>query len=77
MSEFRKIEDSPGWVKNMSNRAVLNSNLEALNQHKLNKQKNLEFNEMQNEVKNLKTDIEELKSNISDIKQLLIEFVTK
>ena len=77
MSEFRKIEDSPGWVKNMSNMAVLNSNLEALNQHKLNKQKNLEFNEMQNEVKTLKTDIEELKSNLSDIKQLLIEFVTK
>ena len=76
MSEFRKIEDSPGWVKNMSNRAVLNSNLEALNQHKLNKQKNLEFNEMQNEVKNLKTNIEELKGDITDIKQLLVQFIS-
>lgn len=77
MSEIRKVENSPGWVKNMSNKAILNSNLEALNQHKLNKQKNFEFNAMQKEITNLKTDIDELKSNISDIKQLLIEFAKK
>jgi hypothetical protein len=76
MLDFRKIEDSPGWIKNMENKAILNSNLEALKQHKINKQKKLQFDTMQNDVNNLKNDIQELKCDLSDIKQLLIQFVS-
>lgn len=71
MSDIRKIQDSPGWVKNMDNKAVLNSNLEALNQHKMNKQKLVEFNNMKTQIETLKTDINALQSGLSEIKELL------
>jgi hypothetical protein len=38
--ERLKIKDAPGWVKDSSSKAVLNSDLSALEQRKLNKKKN-------------------------------------
>lgn len=75
MSDIMKIQDSPGWVKNMTTNAILNSDLEALKQHKLLKQRNLDFNIMKQEIEQLKQNVDNIQDNLSDIKDLLIQVV--
>ena len=75
MPEFLKIENVPGWVKNTSNKAVLNSDLNALAQYKITKQKNIELNNLKSNVDSLSSDISGIKSEISELKGLLLDFM--
>lgn len=75
MNELLKIENAPGWVKNTENKAVLNSDLAALQQHKINKQKNIKIDSMEHTVKNLNDEISEIKNDILTIKDILVEFI--
>lgn len=70
-----KVENAPGWVKDPSNKAVLNTDLSALEQRKLDKKKNTQINIMESDIRNVKTELSDLKSEITDIKTILLEFI--
>lgn len=73
--EKLKIKDAPGWVKDPTTKAVLNSDISALQAHKANRKKNILINSMENDLNGVKTEIEELKSDIKDIKDILLQFI--
>jgi uncharacterized protein (DUF342 family) len=73
--ERLKIKDTPGWVKDLSSKAVLNSDLSALEQRKLNKKKNIQINNITEDLSNVKSELETLRTDIKDIKDILLQFV--
>jgi archaellum component FlaC len=73
--DILKVENAPGWVKNTNNKAVLNSNLTALQEHKANKLKNTQIHTMKSEVEELKSDISDIKQEFSELKHILIQFM--
>lgn len=70
-----KVKDAPGWVKDPTSKAILNSDRTALEQYKLNKRKNILINTMEQDISNVKSEINELKSDIKDIKDILLQFI--
>ena len=77
MSDFYKITDNPGWVKNINNNSVLNADLSSLKKYKEDKQKNVKVRNIEQDVMNLKSDFNELKSDMTDIKILLTQLLNK
>lgn len=75
MSELLKIDNVPGWVKNDSNKAILNTDKIALQEYKLKKQKDIQFSSVVNDVSELKQNISEIKSEFCELKQLLIQII--
>jgi hypothetical protein len=75
MSELLKIDNVPGWVKNDSNKAILNTDKIALQEYKLKKQKDIQFNSTISDVTELKKDISDIKSEFCELKQLLIQII--
>jgi hypothetical protein len=77
MTKNLKIENVPGWVKNPTNKAILNSDLSALQEYKLKKQKNLKINTIEVEVDGIKSQVEDLKNDVNEIKNILLQFIQK
>lgn len=75
MSELLKIDNVPGWVKNDSNKAILNTDKIALQEYKLKKQKDIQFSSVVNDVSELKQNISEIKSEFCELKHLLIQII--
>jgi hypothetical protein len=73
--ETIKVKDAPGWVKDPSSKAILNSDKSSLEQYKINKRKNMLINNMENDLVNVKSEIKDLKSDIKDIKNILLQFI--
>ena len=71
MTKHLKIENTPGWVKDDYSKAVLNSDLNALQKYKENKQKSIKINNIESDMVNLKQEISNIKSDMTDIKNLL------
>lgn len=70
-----KVKDAPGWVKDSSSKAVLNTDLSALEQRKQDKKKTNQINSLEMDVSEVKTELNELKSEIKDIKDILLQFI--
>jgi hypothetical protein len=79
MTENIKVENNPGWVKNSRNKAVLNTDLSALEQRRQNKKKIDHINSLERDLSNVKLELNdlknELKSEIKDIKDILLQFI--
>jgi hypothetical protein len=75
MSDDLKITDAPGWVKNSTSKAILNTDIAALQEYKIRKQKNLKINSIENEVDELKNQMTDLKQDLTDIKNILLQFM--
>lgn len=63
-----KIKDTPGYIRDISNKAVLSVNNTALQNYRLKRQRNNEINQSLN-------DINKLKSDVADIKKLLTQLL--
>jgi hypothetical protein len=63
-----KLTDAPGFVKDLSNKAVVNTDGKGLSSYKLRRQK-------EEDMKNALDDINSLKSELSDIKSLLNQII--
>lgn len=57
-----KIKDTPGYVRDMSNQAVLNNDNSALDAYKKKREKQRELNSTISEINTMKQDINELKT---------------
>lgn len=57
-----KIKDTPGYVRDMSNQAVLNNDNSALEAYKKKREKQRELNSTISEINTMKQDINELKT---------------
>jgi hypothetical protein len=68
MVDFAKVKDSPGFVRDMSNKALLNSDSSAILSYK--KQR-----ERRNDINEAMADINMLKNEMSDIKGLLMQLL--
>jgi hypothetical protein len=68
MVDFAKVQDSPGFVRDMSNKALLNSDSSAILSYK--KQR-----ERRNDINEAMADINMLKNEMSDIKGLLMQLL--
>ena len=68
MVNFAKVQDSPGFVRDMSNKALLNSDSSAILSYK--KQR-----ERRNDINEAMADINMLKNEMSDIKGLLMQLL--
>jgi hypothetical protein len=75
MTTNLKIENTPGWVKNPTNKAILNSDITALQEYKLKKQKNIKINTIESEVDDIKSQIKDLNHDIKEIKDILLQFI--
>lgn len=75
MTKHLKIENAPGWVKNPTNKAILNSDISALQEYKIKKQKNLKINNIESEVDEIKSQVIDLKNDVQEIKDLLLQFI--
>ena len=69
------IENTPGWIKDPSSKAILNTNLSALEERKQNKKKINQINSLEGDLSNVKSELRELKSEIKDIKDILLQFI--
>lgn len=65
--EFAKIEDNEHLIRDMSNSAVLNRDMTALEKYRLKREKD----------RQMVQDIDNLKSDMSEIKQLLKQLVNR
>lgn len=63
-----KVKDAPGLVRDISNKAILNVNLSALDSYKLKRAREATINEKFD-------DINRLKSDVAEIKQLLLQLL--
>ena len=68
MVDFAKVQDSPGFVRDMSNKALLNSDSSAILSYKKQRARRGDINEAM-------ADINMLKNEISDIKGLLMQLL--
>jgi hypothetical protein len=68
MVDFAKVQDSPGFVRDMSNKALLNADSSAILSYK--KQR-----ERRNDINEAMADINMLKNEMSDIKGLLMQLL--
>jgi hypothetical protein len=57
-----KVKDSPGLVRDMSNQAVLNTDISALEAYKRKRNKQQEIDEVISDINNMKSDIDQIKS---------------
>lgn len=73
--ETAKIKDTPGWVKDLSSKAILNMDVSALEQRKQNKIKIKQINSLEGDLSSVKLELNELKSEIKDIKDILLQFI--
>jgi hypothetical protein len=73
--EKLKIKDAPGWVKDPTTKAVLNTDKFALEIHKANRRKNILINNMEADLNGVKNEMQNLKSDIKDIKDILLQFI--
>lgn len=73
--ETTKIKDTPGWVKDLSSKAILNMDVSALEQRKQNKIKIKQINSLEGDLSSVKLELNELKSEIKDIKDILLQFI--
>lgn len=69
------IENTPGWVKAQSSKAILNMDVSALEQRKQNKIKIKQINSLEGDLSSVKLELNELKSEIKDIKDILLQFI--
>ena len=63
-----KLTDAPGFVKDLSNKAVVNTDEKGLSSYRIRRQK-------EEDMKNAIDDINSLKSELSDIKNLLNQII--
>ena len=68
MVDFAKVQDSPGFVRDMSNKALLNSDSSAILSYKKQRAHRNDINEAM-------ADINMLKNEMSDIKGLLMQLL--
>jgi len=57
-----KVKDVPGLVRDMSNQAVLNTDISALEAYKRKRNKQQEIDEVISDINNMKSDIDQIKS---------------
>ena len=69
------IENAPGWVKDPSSKAILNTDISALEQRKQNKTKTKQINSLEIDLSNVKSELNDLKTEIKDIKNILLQFI--
>ena len=68
MVDFAKVQDSPGFVRDMSNKALLNTDSSAILSYKKQRARRNDINEAM-------ADINMLKNEMSDIKGLLMQLL--
>jgi len=56
-----KVKDSPGLVRDISNKAILNTNQSALTSYKLKRAREATINEKFDDINRLKSDVAEIK----------------
>jgi hypothetical protein len=67
--KFKPLKDNPG--------ALINSDVEALEEYKIKRKKFLLEKEKKSEVENLKQDVDTIKNDLADLKNLLLKVLDK
>lgn len=62
---FIKIEDTPDYVKDAETNALLNTNLEALAQHRLKRKQAMRIRNMEDEINMLKEELSKIKTHLN------------
>ena len=62
---FIRIEDAPDFVKDAETNALLNTNLDALAQHRQKRKQNMRVRNMEDEINMLKEEILKIKTHLN------------
>lgn len=62
---FIKIEDAPDFVKDAETNALLNTNLDALAQHRLKRKQTMRIRNMEDEINMLKEELSKIKTHLN------------
>lgn len=67
--KFKMLKGNPG--------ALVNSDVEALEEYKIKRKRMLLEKDKKNEVENLKQDVDTIKNDLADLKNLLLKVLEK
>jgi hypothetical protein len=62
---FQKVKERGGLVRDITNGAIINNNLEALQAYRIKKQSSKQIEVLGDEINNLKSDMSEIKDMLS------------
>ena len=62
---YHKVKERGGLIRDISNGAIMNNNLEALQAYRVKKQSSKQIEVLGNEINNLKNDMSEIKNMLS------------
>ena len=68
-NRFPKVKENSSLVRDVSNHALLNNNLDALNAYKTKKKRSQQIETLGAEINNLKSDMTEIKQMLNQIIQ--------
>ena len=78
MNKVRVIEPVQGFTeRDMSSKAILNTDIDALLRYKIQKRKISDINRNRNELTAMQVEIDGIKSDLGEIKSLLLKITSK
>lgn len=60
--KYAKVKENPDLIRDLTNQAILNTNIDALSAYKKRRQKEKEISDSLNDINTMKQDINELKT---------------
>jgi len=60
--KYAKVKENPDLIRDLTNQAILNTNIDALSAYKKRRQKEKEISDFTTEINTMKQDINELKT---------------
>ena len=78
MNKIEIIEPVAGFTERDPNsKAILNTDMDSLLKHKIQRRRFSEINRNSKEIVNVKEEIDDIRNDISEIKQLLLQITKK
>jgi hypothetical protein len=77
MSEYIKVKDNPNLVRDKNSNAILNTDRNALDKYREEREYLLKVKATVDETQKLKQDMAETKKDINEIKQMLLQLMEK
>jgi hypothetical protein len=75
--DFIKVKDHPNLIRDKRSNAILNTDKEALNKYKEERERLLKIKNAVDETPNLKKDLEKTKQDVAEIKLMLQKIMEK
>lgn len=77
MTDYLKVKDHPGLVRDKNSNAILNTDQTALNKYREERERLLKVKNAVEDTELLKREVAQTKQDINEIKQMLMKLMEK